>query len=316
MHDFELLTLKDGRKLAFRRYGRRDGRPLYFFHGFPGCRLQAALVHAQAEAAGVSLIAIDRPGFGRSSFAPKRTIPSWPDDVAQLADRLGHRRFGVVGVSCGGAYALACAHRMRQRLEYVGLFAGMGPMDIAAIRAGQLPALTAMFALARIRPLLAAPFLVLDRLMFRVSPERAVRALAGMLTLPDRELLGNDAQVRRAFGASLAEAYAQGVAGALREAHLIGSARGFALEDIAGPVHVYQGGVDRHVPPAMGRYLAATIPQGRLHFHPQEGHLSILVNRFGDCLRDFQATAAAPIALSPFGAVADIGTAQSQSTAH
>jgi pimeloyl-ACP methyl ester carboxylesterase len=189
-------------------------------------------------------------------------------------------------------------------------------MDIAAIRAGQLPALTAMFALARIRPLLAAPFLVLDRLMFRVSPARAVRALAGMLTLPDRELLGNDAQVRRAFGASLAEAYAQGVAGALREAHLIGSARGFALEDIAGPVHVYQGGVDRHVPPAMGRYLAATIPEGRLHFHPQEGHLSILVNRFGDCLRDFRATAAAPIALSPSGAVADIGIAQSQSTAH
>jgi pimeloyl-ACP methyl ester carboxylesterase len=63
----EWLHLSDGRHLAWRFYGRRDGAPILFFHGFPGSRLQAALVHAQAAAAGVALIAFDRPGFGASS---------------------------------------------------------------------------------------------------------------------------------------------------------------------------------------------------------------------------------------------------------
>ncbi len=54
------------------------------------------------------------------------------------------------------------------------------------------------------------------------------------------------------------------------------------------PVHIYQGGVDRHLPPAMGRYLADKLPNARLHMYPEEGHLSIVVNRFVDCLRDFQ----------------------------
>lgn len=284
-----LLTcvLRDGRVLAYALYGQPDGRPLYFFHGFPGSRLQAAMLHERALAAGVCLVAADRPGFGASSPDPARTILGWADDVAQLADHLGHARFGVLGVSCGGPYALACAHRLPQRLDYVGLLAGIGPMDVPAIRAGQLPVLSGMFALARIHPLLIAPLLLLDRMMFRRNPERAVRALAAMLTPPDQALLAADPRLAAAFGASLAEAYRQGIGGAMREAHLIGSARGFALEDIGLPVHVYQSGIDRNVPPAMGRYMAERLPRATLAVYPDEGHLSIVVHRFGDCLRDF-----------------------------
>lgn len=289
MNDFNTITLDQGRPLAYGRYGRPGGRPLYFLHGFPGCRLQAALVQEAAESAGVELIAPDRPGFGRSGPAAGRTVLSWVDDLTRLADHLGHDRFGVVGVSCGGPYALACAHRLPQRLDYVGLVAGIGPMDTPAIRTDQLPVLTVLFAMARRHPLLASPLLAMDWLMFRTQPERAVRALAGMLSAPDRELLAKDSAVSTRFGASLAEAYAGGLRGALCEAHLIGSPRGFALQDIRPPVHIYQGGQDRHVPPEMGRYLADMISGSRLHFYPEEGHLSILVLRFEDCLADFLA---------------------------
>jgi pimeloyl-ACP methyl ester carboxylesterase len=55
-------------------------------------------------------------------------------------------------------------------------------------------------------------------------------------------------------------------------------------------VHVYQGGLDRHVPPDMGRHIALTLPAARLHFFPDEGHLSILVNRFADCAAHLQDT--------------------------
>jgi pimeloyl-ACP methyl ester carboxylesterase len=281
------IELRDGRILAYQRYGHPEGRPLYFFHGFPGCRLQAALLHQQAFDAGICLVAADRPGFGRSSPAPCRTIPSWAEDIRQLADQLGHAQFGVLGVSCGGPYALACAHQMPERLSYVGLLAGIGPMDMPSVRTGQLPLLTTMFALARCSPLLVSPLLLLDRFMFRRNAVQAVRKLSSMLTPPDQDLLASNPQVARDFGASLAEAYYQGIGGAMREAQLISRGPGVALEEISVPVYIYQSGQDRNVPPAMGHYLADKIPQGHLTVYPEEGHLSIVINRFHDCLKDF-----------------------------
>jgi len=289
----EFITLRDGRALAYQRFGPRDGRPLYFLHGFPGCRLQAAMVATQAAAAGVCLIAPDRPGFGQSTPAPQRTILDACDDVVRLADTLGHERFGVLGVSCGGPYALACAYRRPSRLDYVGLVAGMGPMDLPSIRQDQHPLLRGMFALARVHPRLVSPLLLLDRALYTSNPERAVRALEGMLTAPDRQALDSYPALRAAFAAGLAEAYRQGIGGALREASLIAGPRGYALQEITVPVHLYQGGEDRNVPPAMAEHMARCIPTAHLHYFPEEGHLSILVNRIEDCLRDFVAAGSA-----------------------
>ncbi len=281
------LKLSDGRSLAFRVYGA--GTPLYFFHGFPGCGLQAELIAEAAAAAGVSLVAADRPGFGRSSPAPRRSLLGWADDVAELADHLGHARFDILGISCGGPYALACAARMPKRLRYVGIVAGIGPMDVPSIRAGQLPLLRAMFAAARLSPWLVSPLLLLDRLMFRADPVRALEKLATLMTPPDRRLLAADPALRHRFALSLAEAYAGGIGGAMREAQLIGSAWGFELKHILVPVVIYQGGIDRNVPPAMGEYLASQIPRSRLRFYADEGHLSVLVNRISDCFADLLA---------------------------
>jgi len=289
--DFQYLSLelRDGRVLAYQCYGHPGGHPLYFFHGFPGSRIQAALLHREALAANVCLVATDRPGFGRSSPAPRRTIIGWADDVAQLADHLKHHRFSVLGVSCGGPYALACAFRLPERLDYVGLLAGIGPMNVPALGKGQLPILKAMFSLARLAPTLISPLLLLDYALFRSNPDRAVRMLASMLTKPDQELIASNAQIAAEFGASLAESYHQGIGGAMREAYLIGSGFDFALEEIRTPVHIYQSGSDRHVPPAMGQYMAEKIPNCRIEHFPDEGHLSIVVNKFQDCLRDLSA---------------------------
>lgn len=283
-NDFQ-ITLHDGRHLACALYGDPMGRPLYFFHGFPGSRVQAAFLHEKALAASVCLVAMDRPGFGRSTLEPERTLLSWADDVAQLADQLGHTRFDVIGVSCGGAYALACASALPQRVSAVALMGGMGPMDLPAIRAGQLRVLTVMFTLARWHEGLVSPMLALDRAHVRRDPRKAVKALAGLLSVPDQQLLAGNPMVAECFGASLAEAYRQGIAGVRREAHLIGRARDHALGDIQVPVHLFQGRLDRHVPPAMGRYLAQVVPKATLHFREEEGHLSIVWNCFDEAVR-------------------------------
>lgn len=280
-----VLELANGRRLAYQCYGRANGRPLFFFHGLPGSRLQAALIHEAALGADLCVIAPDRPGFGQSTPQPARRILDWPRDVSSLADHLGHARFGVLGLSCGGPYALACAHELPDRVTYTGLLAGMAPMDVPSIRAGQLAPLRLMFALARLHPWLASPLVLPDLILFRRNPGRAVRALAALLAEPDRRLLQTTPVVAERFGASLAEAYRQGIGGALHEAHLIASPRGYALEAVRVPVHIHQPEHDRHVPPAMGEYLASHIPDASLHRYPDDGHLSIVVSAIDTCLR-------------------------------
>lgn len=281
------LSLSDGRTLAWLEHGAADGAPLMVFHGFPGSHAQAGLIDAHARRAGVRLIAPDRPGFGGSAPAPQRTILSWTRDVQELADHLRLVRFGVLGISCGGAYALACAYAIGERLNYVGLIAGMGPMDVPSIRRDQHPALKLLFGLSRLHPRLVAPMLRMDERIFGRDPLRAVQRLASMMTAPDRAFVASHPDEVAVFARSLAVAYQQGIEGPMLEAALIARPRGFELRDIRVPVHVYQGGHDRNVPPAMGEYLAAQLPANTYRFFPGEGHLSIVCNAADACLRDF-----------------------------
>lgn len=165
------------------------------------------------------------------------------------------------------------------------MLAGIGPMDQPQLREGQLPLLRALFGLARWQPWLISPLLALDRLMFRRNPERAVKALASMLTPPDRRLVEGSAAVRAAFAASLAEAYRQGIGGAMQEARRIARLTAAEIEGVKVPVHVFQSGQDRNVPPAMGRFMAGRIASATYHDCPDEGHLSIVINRFDECIR-------------------------------
>lgn len=276
--------LRSGRLLGYQVYGAAEGRPVYFFHGFPGSHEQAALVADQARQAGVALVAFDRPGFGDSSPRPGASFEAIAADVAELADALGHPRFAVLGVSCGGPHALATARALPDRVTAVGLLAGIGPMDRPEIRKAQLPPLKLLFGLARLHRWLAAPMLALDWLLFKLAPEKAVQALSSLLTAPDQALLARDAVTRQRFGHSLARAYAQGLGGAMSEAQRIARHRSSSLHGIRVPVHVYQSGRDRHVPPDMGAYQVALMQSAVLHACPDEGHLSIVVHYSGDCI--------------------------------
>ena len=48
---------------------------------------------------------------------------------------------------------------------------------------------------------------------------------------------------------------------------------GFRLNEIPGPVHVFHGTEDRHVPVAYAHHLAENIPHCQLHLLEGEGHL-------------------------------------------
>jgi hypothetical protein len=128
MDDSQVLTLETGRKLGYAEYGVKGGHPVFYFHGYPGSRLEAGLMKDQWEDNDIHLISVDRPGMGLSDYQPDRAILDQPDDVMEIAAHLGLDEYGVLGVSGGGPYALACAFKTpSERMTGCAVVSGSGP---------------------------------------------------------------------------------------------------------------------------------------------------------------------------------------------
>ncbi len=61
---------------------------------------------------------------------------------------------------------------------------------------------------------------------------------------------------------------------------------GFSLDAVRTPVSVWQGGGDRMVPPAHGRFLLDRIPGARDRLLDGEGHLTLVLRRFEEILAE------------------------------
>ena len=67
MKTTNLITLPDGRKLAYAEFGKSDGHPVIYFHGGASSRLEPLLLGDELISQyGLRLIAPDRPGIGQS----------------------------------------------------------------------------------------------------------------------------------------------------------------------------------------------------------------------------------------------------------
>ncbi len=69
-----VFTLPDGRVLAYLEWGDDNGYPTFYFHGAPSSRLEGAFADGAAKRNGFRLIAVDRPGFGRSTGRPRWSV--------------------------------------------------------------------------------------------------------------------------------------------------------------------------------------------------------------------------------------------------
>jgi pimeloyl-ACP methyl ester carboxylesterase len=269
------VILPDGRRLGYVSYGADRGKPLFYFHGLPGSRYECQLIAPAARALGVTVVALDRPGYGLTPLHPERSIRGWTRDVAGLADHLEHDRFDVIGVSGGAPCALACAHEMPSRVTAVGLVAGLGPMEVGALRRAMRPGARLGFALADRAPwiLKAGPGPALT-LLSRRRPDLLVRLLAALNARPDRAIL-LDKMLFPAFTFSIRECFRQGLAGSLEDLRLFGQPWGFRLEDIRQPTWLWHGTRDRIVPPSHSEYMQSRLARSSIEIVPEEGHFSL-----------------------------------------
>ncbi|MDT8335149.1 MAG: alpha/beta hydrolase [Desulfurivibrionaceae bacterium] len=277
--------LRDGRLLAYAEFGDPRGKPVFYFHGLPGSRLEGRLLDRTARQGNLRVIAPDRPGFGRSDFKADRTIADWPGDVTELADTLGLETFAVVGNSGGSPYAAACARYLGPRLTGTTLVCGLGPVSAAGDLAEMASWIRLVFGLARRPSFLLPPLVGLIASCLRHFPEQALTFMALKGAAPDRQVL-REPMVREVLKASFREAGRQGGRGGVLEMQLFTRPWGFRLEDISSEIQLWFGGLDRTVPPRMGEAQAAALPNCRRRYYPEEGHFSLPVRHIREILAE------------------------------
>jgi pimeloyl-ACP methyl ester carboxylesterase len=266
------IRLPDGRLLAFAEHGAPGGRPLLYFHGTPGSRLEHH-PHAQIAAGlGVRVICVERPGYGVTDPKPGRRLIDWPADVAAMADALALGGFAVCGWSGGGPYALACAHRLPERVTAVALFSSVaelvqpGAMDGWPSRRRIMTRLTRALPWSVARLLLGPPALTAW-----LPAEQGFERYLHSLSADERAELGS-AGLREVFVPSIREAFKQGFEGYAVDMRLLIDSWGFDPAEIRPPVYGWFGTMDTQTPASMGRALERMLPQLRLRWCEGEGH--------------------------------------------
>lgn len=273
-HDPKNHTLRDGRSLTYCEYGSPNGVPVFYAHGGPGSRLEGSMYHDKAVECGLRIIAMDRPGMGRSTFKPDRVLLDYPKDVAELADALGLRKFGVMGHSGGGAHTAVCGVALADRLLFNVLLAGYTNFAELPGAADMLTTAADRMAVRLWRRFPRLFGLMFDLMAFSIKylPGEYYRSVAQAGNETDKKIFAQPA-FKEHFLADQKEAMIQGGKGVTVDAAVHYMDWGISLKEIPGKVHIFYGTEDNFVPMEYTRHLEDNILNCEIHWLDGQGHL-------------------------------------------
>ncbi len=285
--------ISPGRRIAWNEYGDPEGRVVMYYHGWPSSRLQARLAHHLARERGLRLVALDRPGMGRSSFVAGRTLKAWPELVADFADAHGIGRFGQLGVSGGGPYVLACAALLPERLTGSAVLGGAVPMaEIASGRRGLHPIYRMLIPFRKLPCGVFSALFRMAALASRWHPGwPPLSWLLRSLPPEDRALLAGLPEVWEVITRSFREGVGN-ARGVMTDAEIYLQRLGFDPANVRHPIRYWHGGADRNIPVAMVRDFVGTIAGAHLQVDETLGHFSLVIQRAPAAL-DYLAACAA-----------------------
>lgn len=285
----EVHELPDGRALAYMRFGAAGGRPLYYFHGCPGSRIEAAPAGRWAARAGYEVFAFDRPGCGRSTPSSGYRMLDWARDVAAFADAREHARFGIIGLSGGGAYVDTCAYALPKRLLFAYDLAGWGPVAQYPELQAHLAPLDRFFLkrASSIDSLFRVPFSLLGFGARHLGDRGFARAIRSSMGEDDRELILGNENVRRFLRAVVKESFAQGSRGPADDAIRCYGHWGFDLRDVDFPLRIWHGTDDQFASFELARFKHEAIGRSTLTILEGRGHLH-LATVYGKIFEDIE----------------------------
>ena len=258
-------------------------RSVFVMHGMPGSGLLYRGWFEDAAARGIRLISYDRPGYGRSSECPGRSIADCAADVEAIADDLGIERMGVWGWSGGGPYALACAAMLSDLVVAAAVLGSMAPWGAPGLDffGGMGQGNVDEIKLYLSDPKAARKKNMQDRdEVLATTVAQQTEMLTSLLSAPDSAVLTGE------FAEWLLRTEQKGLARGDQGWWDDGAAHmapwGFDIGSVRVPVKVWHGRQDRFSPFQHGEWLADHIPDAESALDDSDGHLTLVTKRIGD----------------------------------
>lgn len=274
----KFFKLKDGRRLAFEEYGDSDGKPVFYFHGWPASRFSGAVLDKPAKKLGLRIIAPDRSGYGLSDPKFDRRMLDWPKDIVELADHLKIRKFRVMGSSGGAPYVYACAYAIPKRIILAGVIAGLGPILLGKLRLAGWAA-NNIFTLWHF--VVWAEYYMTVKYLHPKVFDLGFRST--WMSPSDKSVMK---QYKDTSRKTILEAFRQGVRDVAYEWKIYANPWGFKLDEIKVPFTIWHGLNDRSVPHITAETSKEMLRNAKLITLKTSGHY-LLYERGEEILRQF-----------------------------
>jgi len=276
------FSLPDGRQLGYCIVG--EGKPVLYFHGTASSRLEILLLEKFAFANRLQIIGVDRPGFGLSTFAPRKNLSDFAYDVDLLVEHLRLDQVAVLGWSGGGVFALAYVALFPERVsKAVVVGAPALPFDVATAHnsslarfAMKIPFL-GMLALRSMKAQVLKANANIDKFLASKDAEKTLKGWSA----EDVKFFSDKAWVTLLY-TSMAEAFRQGnqgVKAVLQEHTLFMKPWDVPLTRVpCGKVFVWQGTEDKTCRVDNAFRLAREVSNAHVQIFKGKGHFVMFDN--------------------------------------
>lgn len=279
-NDLYEVKLSSGRIIEISEGGDPDGVPVFSLHGTPGSRLLFGPHVEGAKRRGIRLIGYSRPGYGGSTRVKGRRIADGASDVAGIAERLGIKKFAVLGFSGGGDYALACASKLPGSVVAAASLSTLGPYGVEGFDfysgMGEYNVDDYKLMLSN-KPEWEAKSKRDSEVLAKQTKEDRTKMIESLLSEVDKAV--NTDEVDDFFQSQFEDGLRNGIEGSMDDQVATVMPWGFDPSSIRAPLQVWHGKEDRFVPFSHGQYIASLIPRAEAHLEEREGHISMFVNR-------------------------------------
>ena len=271
------VTISTGRRVGVHRLAEGPGRTIVLCHAAPGSGLFDPDPE-QTRDRGITLLAVDRAGYGESDPPKPGTwadVPAAVDDLLEVLQLEGVGRVSVAGWSAGGRVALALAASEPELVERVCVIATPAPDEAVPWYPDEVRG--AIAALQGLLPDEAHAAMVGQLSAMVPSDPRSREALGLLGHTPADEVsaLPREGAAER-LGEMLAHAFEQGAIGMATD--IAGyTLRPWGVEpaDVRTRTLLLYGSADaigtRH-----GSWWQRHLPSARLETMPRAGHLLVI----------------------------------------
>ncbi len=276
MKTAERLVLPDERQLGFSVIG--EGTPVLYFHGTASSRLETLLLKDFASAYSLKIISADRPGYGLSTFAPRKRLRDFASDVSFLMAYLGIEKYALLAWSGGGPFGLTYVALFPKHVSKAVIVGSPAlPFDVATAHNGSIMRFAmkfpifAMWGLKRFR----AEVLTAHQDINAFLESKNGRKMVASWPKADAKFFSDPAWVRFMYG-SMAEGFRQekhSVKAVFQEHQLFIKPWNEPIEQIPpNKVFVWQGAEDTTCRVDNAHRILEAAPNIELEIFEGEGH--------------------------------------------